>query len=270
MKFLSQSETQKFEPSSFSFSQTKVVGSPKNALAGFAKVLVNGRVVGVDNSKSFQERMIGGSSKSNSSLQISCKNNNLALLESVSANLEAGMRLLDQQELSLAKIGGKLSEIALALNQARESVEMQPVSQVRFIHAREDLRKLSRSTFDHTALFSNSPSKPIVVAVPTLGTWEGLTIDRCDLSSPGFSSIEVGKVVPFAAGLLLDPQCISLSFEEWRKLCVQNRLQWSLLSGRLFEVTHSLIDRALAGDWSAPSFPEHNSDGPLRRPHRNN
>ena len=270
MKFLNQSEIQKNEPSSFSFSQAKVVGSPPKVLAGFAKVLVNGRVVGVDNSKSFQERMIGINPSSNESPQSPCKNDDLALLESVSANLEAGMRLLDQQELSLAKIGGKLSEIALALNQAREAVEKQPESQERFIQARDDLRKLSRSTFDHTALFSNSPSKPIVVAVPTLGTWEGLTIDRCDLSSPGFSSIEVGKVAPFATGLLLDPQSISLSFEEWRSLCVQNRLQWSLLSGRLFEVTHSLIDRTLAGDWSAPLFPEHNSDGPLRRPHRNN
>ena len=52
MKFLNQSETQKNELSSFSFSQAKVVGSPKKVLAGFAKVLVNGRVVGVDNSKS--------------------------------------------------------------------------------------------------------------------------------------------------------------------------------------------------------------------------
>ena len=63
-------------------------------------------------------------------------NNSLALLESVSANLEAGMKLLDKQELSLAKIGGKLSEIALALNQARNSVDKQPDSQERFVLAK--------------------------------------------------------------------------------------------------------------------------------------
>ena len=92
------------------------------------------------------------------------------------------------------------------------------------------------------------------MAVPTLGTWEGLTIDRCDLSSPGFSAIEVGKVAPYAAGLLLDPDAISLSFDEWRKLRIQNRLQWSLLSGRLYQVTHTLMDRAIIGTWCVPNF----------------
>ena len=91
MKYLKQSKTQKIEPSSFSFSQAKVVGSPQRVLAGFAKVLVNGRVVGVDNSKSFQERMIGINPSSNKSPQSPSKNDDLALLESVSANLEAGM-----------------------------------------------------------------------------------------------------------------------------------------------------------------------------------
>jgi len=267
MNFIHHSKVQKFETSNFTLPPVGNSSPRVKSLSGFAKVLVDGKVVGVDQSKTFQERMIGRAGHQESSKQT---NQSFALLESVSANLEAGMRLLDKQELSLAKIGGKLSEIALALNQARQSVEKQPDSQERFILARNDLRRLSRSTFDHTALFSNAPSKPIVVAVPTLGTWEGLTIDRCDLSTPGFSAIEVGKVAPFAAGLLLDPDAISLSFEEWRKLCIQNRLQWSLLSGRLYQVTHTLMDRAIIGTWCVPNFPEHSSEGPLRRPHRNN
>lgn len=269
MNFIHHSKVQKFETSNFTLPPVGNSSPRVKNLSGFAKVLVDGKVVGVDQSKTFQERMIGrvSSGHHKSSKQ---KNQGFALLESVSANLEAGMRLLDKQELSLAKIGGKLSEIALALNQARQSVEKQPESQERFILARDDLRRLSRSTFDHTALFSNAPSKPIVVAVPTLGTWEGLTIDRCDLSSPGFSAIEVGKVAPYAAGLLLDPGAISLSFDEWRKLCIQNRLQWSLLSGRLYQVTHTLMDRTIIGTWCVPNFPEHSSEGPLRRPHRNN
>jgi hypothetical protein len=269
MKFIKQSEVDNFESSKFSFSQVKAPEFRTKNLAGFTKVLVDGRVVGVDKSKTFQERMVGSLCTTDSH-KSKPADHNYALLQSVAANLEAGMRLLDQQELSLAKMGGKLSEMALALNQARHSVDKQAESQERFTFAREALNKLSKSTFDHTALFSTAPSKPIVVAVPTLGTWEGLTIDRCDLSSPGLTSIQVGKVSPSATGILLDPQSISLSFEEWRNLCVHNRLQWSMLSGRLFDLTHSLLHRALSGAWTAPPFPEHSSEGPLRRPHRNN
>ena len=186
MKIITKSDNSGFETSNLFFSLASNPNLRSKNLAGFTKVLVDGKVVGVDNSKPFpRERMIGRIS-SPSQHSAKCSTNSLALLESVSANLEAGMKLLDKQELSLAKIGGKLSEIALALNQARNSVDKQPDSQERFVLAREDIRRLTRSTFDHTVLFSNAPSKPIVVAVPTLGTWEGLTIDRCDMSSPGF------------------------------------------------------------------------------------
>ena len=269
MKFITKSDNSGFETSNPPLSLAGKPNLRSKNLAGFTKVLVDGKVVGVDNSKTFRERMIGRIS-SPSQHSAKCSTNSLAILESVSANLEAGMKLLDKQELSLAKIGGKLSEIALALNQARDSVDKQPDSQERFVLAREDIRRLTRSTFDHTVLFSNAPSKPIVVAVPTLGTWEGLTIDRCDMSSPGFTAIELGKVSPNGIGYLLDPESVSLSFEEWRRLCIHNRLQWSLLSGRLFEVTHFLMDRAETGSWLPPSFPENSGDGPLRRPHRNN
>ena len=269
MTFINQSENKKPHTNSFLFSQaTKPAVASRKTLAGFAKVLVNGRVVGVDHSKSFQARMIGdGVGRQTPTTP---DDTGVALLEAVSANLEAGMRLLDKQELSLAKMGGKLSEIALALNQAREYVERQESAQVRFVAARDALRQLSRSTFDHTALFANGPSKPIVVAVPTLGTWEGLTIDRCDIATPGLSAVEQGKVVPTALGLLLDPPSVEMSFAEWRKLCIQNRLQWNLLSERLFQITHSLLDRARANRWQVPVFPEQSPDGPLRRPHRNN
>ena len=269
MKFLNQQETMEFDPSGTLFEQvpksSKV--SPK-ALQGFTKVLVNGRVVGVDKSKSFQDRMIGDG-MIHSTIE-SQPYSTIALLEIVTANLEAGMKLLDKQELSLAKIGGKLSDIALSLNQAREYADKQDEAQCRFSQAREVVRKLVKTTFDHTVLFANGPSKPIVVAVPTFGAWEGFSIDRCDISTPGFRSIELGKVIPQVSGLLLDPSSVRRSFREWRKLCMQNRLQWHLLSDRLRHITHSLMSRAHDGKWTTPPFPEHSPDGPLRRPHRNN
>ena len=139
MNFIHHSKVQMFETSNFTLPPVGNSSPRVKNLSGFAKVLVDGKVVGVDQSKTFQERMIGRvcSGHHKSSKQ---KNQGFALLESVSANLEAGMRLLDKQELSLAKIGGKLSEIALALNQARQSAEKQPESQERFILARDDLR----------------------------------------------------------------------------------------------------------------------------------
>jgi len=269
MKFINQDKKQAAPSTSFLFSQaTKPAIASKKALAGFAKVLVNGRVVGIDHSKPFQTRMIGSPALREGASHSA--NVEVAILEAVSANLEAGMCLLDKQELSLAKIGGKLSEIALALNQARHSVEKQDMAQERFVLAREAIRKLAKTTFDHTALFSNAPSKPIVVAVPTLGTWEGLTLDRCDLSSPGLTAVDLGKVSPRSAGLLLEPASLTKSFTEWRTLCIQNRLQRSLLYERFRHLSHFLFDRAHAGHWIVPSFPENLTEGPLRRPHRNN
>ena len=50
-----------------------------------------------------------------------------------------------------------------------------------------------KKTFDHTALFSMGPAKPITVAVPTRTKWEGLSIDRCNLSTPGLRALDAGK-----------------------------------------------------------------------------
>ena len=270
MKFIKQDIRQNAPSSTFLLSQAnKPSNASRKVLAGFAKVLVNGRVVKVDQTKPFQARMIGDPERGKNATHSAAFG--VSLLEAVSANLEAGMYLLDKQELSLAKIGGKLSEVALALNQARQSVDQQEPAQERFTAARDTIRQLAKTTFDHTVLFSNAPSKPIVVAVPTLGTWEGLVLDRSDLSSPGLTAIDQGKVSPSSSdGFLLDPSSVNISFSEWRRLCIQNRLQWHLLSERLHEINHSLIDRAHNGNWLVPGFPENLSDGSLRRPHRNN
>ena len=157
----------------------QVKARPK--LAGFAKVLAGGRVVGLKREAPFADRMIGFNlgSPPNTSPP---KPVEQLILESVATNLEAGVKMLDKQELALAQMGGRLSEIALALNRAREIPEGREESQVLFERARSDLQKLSKETFDHTALFSMGPSKPIVVAVPSKSKWLGLSIDRCDLS----------------------------------------------------------------------------------------
>ena len=97
--------------------------SSRPRLAGFAKVLAGGRVVKLDNTKTFGERFLGYDiPPNNSSPGFS---SDQAILETIVANLEAGMNLIDKQELSLAKFGGRLAEIALALNKARRLLNTQ-------------------------------------------------------------------------------------------------------------------------------------------------
>ena len=55
-------------------------------------------------------------SNANSSLTKENKSKDLAVLETITANLNAGIKFVDRQETLLAKIGGKLSEMALCLN----------------------------------------------------------------------------------------------------------------------------------------------------------
>ena len=245
----------------------QVKARPK--LAGFAKVLAGGRVVGVKREAPFVDRMIGfdlDSSKKTSAP----KPVEQLILESVATNLEAGVKMLDKQEMALAQMGGRLSAIALALNRAREIPESREESQVLFERARNDLQNLSKETFDHTALFSMGPSKPIVVAVPSKNKWLGLSIDRCDLAKPGLQSIDRGKVSPCATGLLLDPESISQAFDEWRRHCASNRLQWSLIYNRWQGIVSTLKHFLGGRRWVAPPFPDDADKGPLSRPHLDN
>ena len=59
--------------------------------------------------------------------------------------------------------------------------------------AKSCIRNLSLSTLEGTALFSKGPSKPITVAVPNRGEWEGVSINRHDLSKPGINTVLSGK-----------------------------------------------------------------------------
>ena len=256
------------------FSLAQATATPLRShkqLAGFAKVLAGGRVVGLNKEKPFADRMLAdGVSQITGNRAPELPTIEHVILESVATNLEAGVKLLDKQEYSLAKMGGRLSEMALCLNQARSGVECHKRAQEQFEEARFSLRTLAKETFDHTALFSNGPAKPITVVVPTRTRWEGLSIDRANILSPAFMAIDGGKVSPTADGLLLDPQTFSQAFEEWRNLCGNNRLQWHLVYQRWQSIV-STLKHFLGGlRWTAPPFPGDPGSNPLRRPHLGN
>lgn len=242
-------------------------GKTHRKLSGFAKVLAGGRVIGLNKDKPFADRMLAdgvtncflSNPKDVSIEQI--------ILESVATNLEAGVKLIDKQEFALAQMGGRLSEMALLLNQARSSSGYHDVAQSKFEESRNTFRSLAKSTFDHTALFSVGPAKPVTVVVPSKNHWEGLSIDRCNLQKPGLSAIDVGKVSPSATGLLLDPQSFSAAFDEWRMLCVINRMQWHLIYQRWQGIVHTLKGFLGGRRWTPPPFPNDEDPGPVKRPH---
>ena len=60
------------------------------------------------------------------------------------------------------------------------------------------------------------------------------------------------------------------AFQEWRSLCLNNRLQWGLLVDRLHGINRSFEKFRKERNWRVPSFPRKSQLGPLRRPNRNN
>ena len=255
-------------------SNTSQVSPPKENLKnGFAKVVAGGRIIRIDSQKPYLERMVTGTSSPGETVTQKAKSKELALLESITANLDAGIKFVDQQETSLAKIGGKLSEMALCLNKARcpdSDHTERTVLQEKFSQAKDAIFKESISSFDHSALFSNGPSKPLTIAVPNHGEWEGLSIERSDLGQTGLKTVMGGKVYGDGPGFNLDHGAIKRAFSEWRSLCTSNRLSWGMLVDRLHGIS-SLHQKILDGTpWRIPEFNSSPSYGPLRRPHRNN
>ena len=192
------------------------INKPKDPIQGFPKVVAGGRIIRIDSSKPYLERMVTGhESNATSSSSKESKTKDLAVLETISANLNAGIKFVDRQETSLAKIGGKLSEMALCLNKVNcptSSHEDRLTTQKKFESAKESLFRESISSFDQSALFSNGPSKPLTIAVPNRGEWEGLSIDRLDLGQPGISTVMKGKVYGDGSGFHLDHDSIKRAF----------------------------------------------------------
>ena len=255
-------------------SNTSQVSPPKEILKnGFAKVVAGGRIVRIDSQKPYLERMVTGSHPVGGETATGANSKELAILESISANLDAGIKFVDHQETSLAKIGGKLSEMALCLNKSKcpdSNHEERTQLQEKFSQAKDAIFKESISSFDHSALFSNGPSKPLTIAVPNHGEWEGLSVERSDLGQVGMKTLMNGKVYGDGPGFHLDHGSIKRAFSEWRSLCTNNRLSWGMLVDRLHGIT-SLRQKILDGNqWRIPEFNPNPKYGPLRRPHRNN
>lgn len=234
---------------------------------GFAKVVAGGRIVRLRKEAPFFERLVTGES---APTEPAVKSR--AILESVSSNLEAGIKMVDKQETCLAKIGGRLSDMALSLNKARDpnlSPESKVEAQSKFEDARDAIRKTALETYDNTALFSNGPAKPVTIAVPSGSQWEGLSVDRANLAQPGLIIMDKGKVYGDGEGYTIDPGSVKRAFDEWRQMCVSNRMQSSLLTHRLHGVKQKLRDLLQGDHWDAPTEPT-SSPGPLRRPHLQN
>ena len=259
------------QPSVLSFTLAQSSSVQREAhqkLAGFAKVLAGGRVVGINNQKTFADRMISdGVSKYRPKVGHGEIPIEQVILESVATNLEAGLKLLDKQELALARMGGRLSEMALCLNRSRQDISLQESAQVDFSKARANFRSLAKETFDHTALFSSGPSEPIRVAVPARRHWEEYSIDRCDLKKPGFIAIDSGKVSAHTEGVFLDPKTFNRVFLEWRFLCTNNRMQWFLIRDQWKSVLRTLKHFLGGRRWIAPPFPDDPDGAPPRNPH---
>ena len=78
----------------------------RSKLAGFAKVLAGGRVVGLNKEKPFADRLLAEGVTCH--LQTSGLDDpkvEQIIRESVATNLEAGVKLLDKQEVALARCG---------------------------------------------------------------------------------------------------------------------------------------------------------------------
>ncbi len=58
--------------------------------------------------------------------QVAPSTKETAILESVASNIEAGIHIIDEQEVGLAKIGGKLADISLALNRCKSPKARSP------------------------------------------------------------------------------------------------------------------------------------------------
>ena len=239
-------------------------------LSGFAKVLAGGRVIGLNREKPFADRMIAEGVTNFTNAELKDIPVEQVILESVATNLEAGVKLIDKQEVALAKMGGRLSEMALLLNQAKLAPEKRDCLQSKFDESRELFRGITKQTYDHTALFSMGPSKPVTVVVPAKYHWEGLSIDRCDILKSGLLTIDRGKISPTADGLLLDAETFGKAFGEWRSLCAHNRLQWHLVFQKWQGVVRTLKNFLGGSRWTPPPFPKDDDPGPLKRPNLEN
>ena len=238
-----------------------------------ARVVAGGSIAAHDPGKPFIERMILGGSSQSLPARTDEAEYAKAVLDSVAVNLSAGVEYVEAQEAALAGMGGNLSEIAAVLTASRAPTTTEPEKrdlQVRFEHARSEIREKALETHNDAALFSEGTSPPVVIAVPAVGKWEGLAVDRANLGTPGMIAIETGKVHGSAPGLFLDEGSVQRALKDWRKLCLSNRMQWGMLTERLHRIKKRSDSMETDDSWTVPLSPESLSEDGLRRPHRDN
>ena len=261
-------------PGSSGTSMTKVALRKKAAARpARARVVTGGDITLPDAEKPFLERMVTGPQREGQSLRESDPGYAQAVLCSVAVNIEAGVRYLEHQEGALAKLGGKLSEVAALTTSCRSPHASEPAlndMQVRFEDTRDEIRDISASTYGGAALFAVGETPPVVVTVPASGEWEGLALDRANVGTPGMIAIETGKVHGNGPGLCLDEGSVRRALEDWRKLCLSNRLQWGLLTERLHRIDRRQRSVAMGEPWPVPPSPESTGNNGVRRPHQSN
>ena len=109
------------------------------------------------------------------------KSRESAILESVASNLEAGINIVDQQELGLAKLEASLRMYPLSLNACnapKATISVREKAQQDLEFAKACIRETSQIVYAGTPLFANGPSKAVTIAVPNRGEWEGISITR--------------------------------------------------------------------------------------------
>jgi len=254
---------------SSSISKLIARSTPAGKPAGFARVVAGGEVVRPDNQLPFLQRMVTGYEETPSANPT----RETAILQSVATNIEAGVKIVDQQEVCLAKIGGKLADVSLSLNKCQSpkaNISTRERAQADLEIAKARIKEISKSVYANTPLFAEGSSKPITIAVPNMGEWEGIDITRPDLGLPGFKTVLNGKVHGDSNAFFLDSASIRRAFDEWRNHCIENRLLWGNLRDRLHGVFRKLSEIREGGSWHLPLFPTDPNNGPLRRPNRNN
>ena len=238
-----------------------------------ARVVAGGSIASHDPGKPFIERMILGGSSQALPARTDEANYAKAVLDSVAVNLSAGVEYVEAQEAALAGMGGNLSEIAAVLTASRAPAATEPVKrdlQVRFDHARSEIREKALETHNDAALFSEGTSPPVVIAAPAAGKWEGLAVDRANIGTPGMIAVETGKIHGSNPGLFLDEGSVQRALSDWRKLCLNNRMQWGMLTERLHRIKERSDSIDTGQSWVVPPSPESLSEDGLRRPHRDN
>ena len=148
--------------------------------------------------------------------------------------------MVGHQEVCLAKIGGRL-EIALSLNHARspECDEKERMSlQIRFETPRTKSENWPNQLLTTRPCFPRDRQANYHCRTDSRsGKASRLTGQYRATRS---TTVDQGKLCGPAPVTTLIPGSVKRAFDEWRLLCINNRMQWGLLMDRLHGANQSL------------------------------